>query len=225
MIALNFKNLLLLLLIGFMLGLCSSFLFPGCNETTSSKVKVAISPKELKKQADTIRENYQEEINGLQNQNFQLAQELEVTQGLLERSKQLCKQKEKQIKKLTEPKGYPAKDLSAKADTASISNCDTLASLVIEYMDDNHQKDSLYEVQLIQMDSVDNVKDKIIQANERAYTNLNLLFDKSLLAQQSLVKENKRLQRQFKRQRLKSKLITAGLMILTAATTNFLSHH
>jgi hypothetical protein len=225
MITLNFKNLLSLLFIGFILGFCSSFLFPGCNETTSSKVKIAVSPKAMKKQADAIRENYQKQIDNLQDQNMELAQNLEVTQGLLDQTKQLCKQKELQIKKLTEPRGFPAKALLAKADTVKhTSNCDTLASLVVEYMADNQLKDSLYEVQLIQMDSADTVKDKIIQANEKAYAGLNLLFDKSLLTQQSLAKENKRLQRKFKRQRLKSKLVTAGLMILTAATTNFLSH-
>lgn len=226
MIALNFKNILSLLLIGFILGLCSLLLFTGCGKTTASNTNTVISPRELKKQADTINESYQKQIDNLQDQNMELAQNLEVTEGLLDQAKKLCKQKELQIKKLTEPKGFPAKELLAKVDTIkNTSNCDTLARLVVEYIADNHLKDSLYEIQLIQMDSVADVKDKFIETNEKAYNNLNLLFDQSLSAQQSLIKENNFLKRQFKRQRFKSKVVTLGLMILTASATNFLSHH
>src|SRR6266540_2452301 len=150
MMSLNFKNILSLFLFGFGIGLFASFLFTGCDETSISKKEVAIKPKELKKQADTIQQNYQKQITDLQDQNLELQQNLEVTQGLLDLEKQLCKQKEEQIKKLIEPKGYPAKALIAKMDTLkSVSDCDTLASLVVQYIDGNHRKDSLYEVQLI----------------------------------------------------------------------------
>jgi hypothetical protein len=187
---------------------------------------VIVNPKVLRKQADTIQQNYQKEIEGLQDQNLELSQNLEVTQGLLEQTKQLCNQKEQQIKKLTAPKGYAAKALLAKRDSLkSLSDCDTLASLVVQYIDGNHKKDSLYEVQLMQMDSVVSVKDDLIQANEKAYTNLNSLFDQSLKAQESLLKENKFLQKQFKRQRFKNKVVTAGLMILSATASNYLLHH
>jgi hypothetical protein len=75
------------------------------------------------------------------------------------------------------------------------------------------------------MDSVVTVKDDLMQANEKAYTNLNLLFGQSLTAQQNLNKENKLLQRQFKRQRFKNKMTTIGLMILSATAANYLLHH
>lgn len=224
MISLNFRNLLTLLLIGFAIGLCSSFLFTGCNKTATSKT--VVNPKKLKKKADTIQANYQKQISNLQDQNIELAQNLEVTKGLLDQTKQLCKQKELQIKKLTEPKGFAAKDLLTRADTITkTSNCDTLASLVVEYIDRNHEKDSLYEIQLIQMDSIASIKDELLETNERAYTNLKLLFNESLSSQKNLVNENKLLRKQFKRQRFKSKVVTLGLMILTATATNFLSQH
>lgn len=226
MISFHLKTFLSLLLLGFVLGFCSSFFFTGCNETHNSKTEVVVKPKELKKQADTIQETYQKQIADLQDQNLELQQNLEITQGLLDQSKQLCKQKEEQIKKLIKPKGYAAKALLAKVDTLqSVSDCDSLASLVVQYIDGNNRKDSLYEVQLIQMDSVVSVKDKLIDVNEKAYTNLNLLFNRSLTAQETLLKENKLLQRQFKRQRFKNKVVTVGLMILTATATNYLLHH
>lgn len=223
--SLNLKNILSLLLLGFVIGFFSSFLFTGGNKTVTSKSEVVAKPKELKKQADTIQENYQEQIANLQDQNLELQQNLEVSQGLLDQAKLVCKQKEQQIKKLTEPKGYPAKRLLAKVDSSRpASNCDTLASLVVEYMAGNHRKDSLYEVQLIQMDSVVSIKDASIETNEKAYCDLKLLFNQSLTTQETLIKENKQLKRQFKRQRFKNKIITGGMMILTATATNYLLH-
>jgi len=229
MITLNFKNLLSLLLIGFVLGLFSSSLFTGCNKIVVSKTQVAVSPKQLKKQADTIQEHYQKQIENLQDQNLQLQQNLEVTQSLLEHEKQLAKQKESKIKKVIQPIGLPAKELLAKRDSPvphnASSPCDSIAGLVVEYIEGNHIKDSLYDEQITQLDSIASVKDELIQANEKAYTSLNLLFNQSLTAQKSLASENKLLQRQFKRQRVKNRLATAGLMILTATATKLLLHH
>jgi hypothetical protein len=226
MMSLNLKNVLSLLVLGFVLGLFSSFLIPGCNKSSISKTEGAIKPKELKKQADTIQGNYQKQIADLQDQTIELMQNLEVAQGLLDQQKQICQQKEQQIKKLTEPKGYPAKALLSKVDTSNfISDCDSLATVVNDYIEENYRKDTIYETQLTQMDSVITVKDDLIQTNRQAYTNLHQLFDQSLVTQQSLIKQNKQLQRQFKRQRFKSKVVTVGLMILTAAATNYLLHH
>jgi hypothetical protein len=229
MMTFHLRTFISLLIAGFVLGFFSTFIFTGCDRNKISKKDISITPKVLKKQADTIQENYLKQIASLQDQNLELQQDLEITQGLLEQAKQVTKQKEINIKKIIEPKGYPARELLEKEDDARQANasspCDSLVTEVIGYIDQNHRKDSLYEDQLIQMDSVVTVKDNLIQASEKAYTNLNLLFDQSLTAQKNLSKENKLLQRQFKRQRFKSKLITAGLMILSATAANYLLHH
>jgi hypothetical protein len=230
MMTFHLRTFISLLITVFVLGFFSTFLFTGCDRNKISKKDISVTPKVLKKQADTIQENYLKQIASLQDQNLELQQDLEITQGLLEQAKLVTKQKEIKIKKIIEPKGYPAKELLQKIEiTPSINNdlspCDSLITEVHEYIEENHRKDSLYEVQLIQMDSVVTVKDDLIQANEKAYTNLNLLFGQSLTAQGNLIKENKLLQRQFKRQRFKNKLITTGLMILSATAANYLLHH
>ncbi len=226
MMSLNLRNVLSLVLLGFVLGFFASFSFTGCNKTLTSKTEVVVKPKELKKQADAIQENNQKQIADLQDQNIELLQNLEVTQGLLDQTKQVCEQKEKQIKKLTEPKGYPAKALLTKVDTSEfVSNCDSLINVVNDYIEENHRKDTIYDVQLMQMDSVVTEKDDLVQSNKEAYTNLHKLFDQSLVNQESLTRENKQLQRQFKRQRLKNKLVNVGLMILSATATKYLLHH
>ena len=230
MMTLNLRPSFSLLVLGFVLGFLTTFLFKGCNGNKIPKKEISIAPKVLKKQADTIQDNYLKQIASLQDQNLELQQDLEVTQGLLEQAKQVTKQKEIKIKKIIEPKGYSARELLEKEDDArqadaASSSCDSLVTEVIGYIEENHRKDSLYENQLTQMDSVVAVKDDLIQATEKAYTNLNLLFDQSVTAQQNLVKENKLLQRQFKRQRFKNRLATVGLMILSATGANYLLHH
>jgi hypothetical protein len=230
MMTFHLRTFISLLIAGFVLGFFSTFLFTGCDRNKISKKDISITPKVLKKQADTIQENYLKQIASLQDQNIELQESLEITQSLLEQSKQAAKQSEKKIKRIIEPKGYPANELLQKVERFhsvdnDLSPCDSLITEVHEYIEENHRKDSLYEIQLIQMDSVVTVKDDLIQANEKAYTNLNLLFGQSLTAQQNLNKENKLLQRQFKRQRFKNKLTTIGLMILSATAANYLLHH
>src|SRR5258706_2278867 len=226
MMKFNLRTSLILLSIGFIIGFWASFLFTGPNKGPTIKKEVSSNPKQLKKEAVNIEESYQKQIANLQDQNLELQQNLEVTQSLLEQAKQAAKQKEINIKKIIEPKSSFARELLRQEDDARQANdsspCDSLVAEVIGYIDQNHRKDSLYEVQLIQVDSVVTVKDDLIHANEKAYTNLNLLFGQSLTAQESLTKENKLLQRQFKRQRFKNKLVTEGVMIISAKAINYL---
>jgi hypothetical protein len=226
MTLLNLKNVLTLLSLGFVLGFFASFLLGGGNRALTSKADVIAKPKEIEKQAYTMQANYQKQIGELQDRNIELQQNLEVTQGLLDQAKQACEQKEQRIKKLTEPKGYPAKALLNKVDTSKfISGCDSLVSAVNDYIQENHRKDTIYETKLIQMDSIITVKDDLIQTNTAAYANLHQLFDLSLGSQESLIKQNKQLQREFKRQRFRNKLVNIGLVILSATATKFLLHY
>jgi len=229
MMTFHLKTFLSLLLLGFVLGFVTAFLFTGCNKNSNIKKEAIVKPKELKKQAATIEENYQEQIESLQDQNLELQQDLEVNQGLLDQAKETTKQLENKIKKLIEPAGYPAKKLIEKVKANEISSdlpsCDSLINVVSDYIEENHRKDSIYELQIIQMDSIVSIKDDLIRTNTEAYTNLHQLFEQSVVSQENLIKENTQLQKQFKRQRFKNKLVTAGLMILSATATNYLLHH
>jgi hypothetical protein len=229
MMTFHLKTFLSLLLLGFVLGFVTAFVFTGCNKNSTIKKEVVVKPKDLKKQAVTIEENYQKQIASLQDQNIELQQDLEVNQGLLDQAKEITKQLENKIKKLIEPVGYPAKSLIQKVKTSEISRdqspCDSLINVIPDYIEENHRKDSIYELQIIQMDSVVSIKDDLIQTNAEAYANLLKLFDQSVASQENLIKENTQLRKQFRRQRFKNKLVTAGLMILSATATNYLLHH
>src|SRR5258706_997743 len=152
MMKFNLRTSLILLSIGFIIGFWASFLFTGPNKGPTIKKEVSSNPKQLKKEAVNIEESYQKQIANLQDQNLELQQNLEVTQSLLEQAKQAVKQKEINIKKIIEPKSYSARELKQEDDVRQANDsspCDSLVAEVIGYIDQNHRKDSLYEVQLI----------------------------------------------------------------------------
>jgi hypothetical protein len=229
MMTFHLRTFLSLLLLGFVFGFGTAFLFTGCNKNSTIKKEAIVKPKELKKQAVTIEENYQKQIASLQDQNIELQQNLEISQGLLDQAKETTKQLENKIKKLIEPIGYPAKRLIQKVKINEISSdpspCDSLINVVSDYIEENHRKDSIYELQIIQMDSMVSIKDDLIETNTVAYSNLHKLFDQSVASQENLIKENTQLRKQFRRQRFKNKLVTAGLMIISVTATNYLLHH
>jgi hypothetical protein len=111
------------------------------------------------------------------------------------------------------------------ADSNKASPCDSLVTVVGDYIIENNEKDSLYDEQIKTMDSLSWNKDSVIQAHAESYNSLHRLFDQSLNQQVSLEKENLQLEKQVKRQRVKSKLLTIGLLFLSGTATNYLLHH
>src|SRR5258705_3751028 len=168
MITLNFKSPITTLIVGFLIGCLATFLLMGgCNNSKSDHETIA-NPKELKKQADAVEASYQKKIGELQTSNQQLQHDLKLVRDQLSVIKGRTKQKEATIKKIIEPKGYPAKELlkkvnspSATMDT-SLSSCDSLVQEVSEYILENETKDSLYEAQANIQDSIITVKDSVI---------------------------------------------------------------
>lgn len=168
-------------------------------------------------------------ISDLEKKNEKLSEELKSTREQLSTIKSKTKEREKTIKKLIEPKGFPAKDLLEKVNKSvtidsSLTPCDSLAVEVTSYIQENAVKDSLYESQIKTMDSIVSVKDSVIQLKAERHNDLTNLLDQSLDKQDILVNENLQLRKQFKRQKLKSKLVTVGLMILSGTAANYLLH-
>jgi hypothetical protein len=242
---LRLKTSLTLLLIGFVIGFCTSFLFNGCVKSSQSKTTTVTSSKDLRKEANSLEVSYQKQIETLTDQNIELQQQLEVSQGLLQQAKEETRQKEKKIQKMIEPiisseslfsktwAPYKAKSFSLGDDlpVAKIKPldkqcpCDSLVEEVAGYIQSGHRKDSLYELQLLQLDSIVTGKNLVIETSLKAYTDLHVLFDKSLADQTALGKENKLLKSASRRQRFKGKVLTGALLILSGFTTNYVLRH
>jgi hypothetical protein len=243
------------LLVGFILGFFTSFLIFAHTKSSTSKSAVVQKAKELKKSADTIDVAYQNQIEMLQDQNIELQQQLEVSQGLLTQAKQETQEKENNLNKLllqrsilstknlfqknNSPRPFktyltPKQQEILNGDGIALFSdskeskpffCDSLEKEVQEYIEANHRKDIAYELQLISFDSVLSNKDQIIEASQKAYDDLKALLDNSLLNQTALQKENRLLRSRNSRQRFQSKIVTAACMVLSGIAASMFIHH
>ncbi|MBS1577402.1 MAG: hypothetical protein JST09_19045 [Bacteroidetes bacterium] len=235
MITFKFKASIGLLLIGFVVGLCLSFLFMDYSNEQSLKHEKIVPVKDLKKEVEDKEASYQTKITELENKNEQLQQELKSTKDQLSAIKSRTKQRESNIKKIIDPggfheRGYPAKELLHRVNPsvitdAGLSPCDTLINEVGAYLEENALKDSLYESQISKQDSLIAGKDSVIEVKTRLHQDLQAIIDKSLVQQETLMNENKQLHKQFKRQKLRSKLFAIGVTVLSGFTANYLIHH
>ena len=229
MITFNLKSSIALLTLGFLMGISLMFLFSGnCNEP-EVKGEISISPKELKNKLESVEKEHQQKIADLEIKNQKLQGELVTTKQLLSKAKQKTKTKETEIKKLTEPKGFSAKELLARVNTSplfdtSLSSCDSLINEVNEYIHDNAFKDSLYELQITQLDSTVFVKDSIIELNAQLNKELAFALSKSIEQQEILLEQNKQIQKKFKRQKFRRKMIAIGATILSGIAADYLIH-
>ena len=230
MITFKFKSSIALLLIGLVAGFCLSFLFNGCSKNDGFTHEKITPVKNLQKEADAKEASYQAKITELEHKNESLQQELSTTKGQLAIAKSKSKNREENIKKIIEPKGYPAKEVLQKIKPASITNtelspCDSLASEVSEYIQENLLKDSLYDLQITTLDSIIAGKDSVIDVKTRQHQDLQTSFEKSLVQQEILEKTNSQLKKQFKRQKFRSKIVALGITVLSGLAANYIIQH
>jgi hypothetical protein len=230
MLSIHLKNYVVILLVGIALGFFGSIFSKGCGATDSIQKEITVHPKELNKQAEISEQRYQEKIAELENNNTILENELITTKEQLHEVKKSAKQKENNIKRIIEPKGYPAKELLKKAGSLpmaidnSLSPCDSLAEEVTHYINENAVKDSIYDRQLVIQDIIINIKDSILTLHLDKYNELKKIFTQSLIEQEKLLIDNNLLQKKIKRQKFRTKLIAIGATIFSGLAVDYLIH-
>ncbi len=224
---LNSKTSIALLFFGLGIVFCTFLLFRGCDINSSQPGEKIVQPKEIKNEASANEAIHLARIAELEKKNAGLQQELKSTKEQLVQIKAKIRQRESNIKKLIEPKGFLAKDLLQKvkpvviADTG-VSPCDSLVREVSSYIHENQVKDSLYEAHINKQDSVIAGKDSVIELRAKLYKDLQSFFDQSLLQQEKLIKENIQLRKQLKRQKTKGNLLNIGALVLSALAVNYI---
>ena len=228
MISLRLKLSVYILISGFLCGFVLAFFFmsANCNSQPSQSLP---TNKIANKDIGTIEKGYQKQIAVLQKQNSELQQELQTTQSRLELSKQSVKQKESNIKKIIQSnnpqrKVLPFENYSVALFDTEPCECDSLKNEVTNYINENHRKDSLYEMQLATMDSVVSVKDSIINVNKGLYNSLHTIYNQTIAAQQFLQTENRLLKKKEKRRKVKNRLLATGLLIISGSFIHFIHH-
>jgi hypothetical protein len=231
MISLRLKLSVYILVAGFLCGFCMAFFFmPQDSISQLPKNSPTATTKQLEKQVATSEKQYRNRIADLQKQNGELQEKLTTTQSLLQQARKSVKQKENSIKKIIQPNKIPPKNWAVENFSIPLFDtepceCDSLKSEVNSYINENHRKDSIYEIQLATMDSVISVKDSIIDTTEGLYNSLHQIFDKAIATQQVLETENRLLKKKEKRRKMKNRLITAGLLIVSGTIINHFIHH
>jgi len=214
------------LILGILIGLLCYFLFDfSANDLLPTKS--VDNPGSIRKEMAEKEALHQAKITELENKNQLLQKDLNTVKEQLASIKSKTTKRESTIRKILEPKGMPAKDLLEKVShlvtvDSSLSPCDSLANEVSEYLEENTLKDSLYETQISKLDSTIAIKDSMIQLKSKMHVDLSNTVSKLLNDQETVLRENKTLQKQLKRQKRKSKLVTVGLMILSATAANYL---
>jgi hypothetical protein len=220
----QFKTSMILIILGFFSGVCMSVLFIGCGGCNRSAPKT-IPIKEIKQAAADSQAVYQQRKFQLDTAKFRLQTEVAKTDRVLQRVKSNVAIRKENVRKLIEPQGYPAKALVQKRDVprpdTAFTRCDSLLREVSLFIQENDRKDSLYETQIAALDSMVDVQSRIIQNDSLAYRNLQALFHSAIGRGEAMEVENALLEKQLKRQKVKSKLVSVGLMIISGAAVHY----
>jgi hypothetical protein len=104
-------------------------------------------------------------------------------------------------------------------------NCDSLIVTVGNLLQSTFQKDSLYEEVAKNLEEQLKNKDSTLVTKDKQYTEIKFALTKSFEGQQTLIDQNKFLSKEAKRQKFKSKILSAALFIFTGVATNHLIQH
>ena len=215
----NIKSIFILAL-GIIIGISFTNLFKGCGNGTVPPVTVKnIKPSAIEKQVEKAEEKYQLQIDSLNATSIALNKQLKVTVQTLTTVKKKNLVLQTQVYDLID-RGQ------GNTDTLQMMNdCDSLKTKVVELIQSGNEKDSVYEDANANLDAQLKNKDSTIQVKDAEYQTLKTSFKESLSQQQILYDQNKGYQKQFKRQKVKSKLLSAALLIISGAAVNYLIRH
>lgn len=205
--------------LGLLLGLFFSFMYRAL---LIDPVKPPVSKRsvvELKKEVNRSEITYTKSVDSLKKQSAKLEIELVGTKKTLSEVKKQNQSLKNQVYALIDRRS----DLTL--ETPEDNSCDSLIGTVEYLIQSNSQKDSLYEAITVNLEDQLRNKDSTQLLKDSLYKNLKSAFDQSLFNQEQLISETKILGKQVKKQKLKSKALSAVFFILSGVAINhFLQH-
>jgi hypothetical protein len=215
------KNLIISFLSGLTLGIIIVLSFQVFSSDDSVPSAAKIEPKTLKKEVAKSEVGYMMSMDSLKKKSVQLGVELKGTKLELEKTKQKNRSLQTAVYKLLDKQ--PENDLNSSEQ--SNGPCDSLINAAGQLIQSSTEKDSLYDVVTSNLEEQLKNKDSTISLKDEQYKEIKAAFTKSIEDGQELLNKNKQLQKQAKRQKRKSKIISAALMILTGDGVKSLIHH
>jgi hypothetical protein len=235
----NNLKIIFALIVGVVFGIGFNSLFSGCNNTTQKNFTIStLKPTILQKQVATTEKKYEQQIDSLKQHGFDLSKSLKTTNQHLEKAKEKNFILQMQVYDLIDSRKVDRVDRVDNAEIESsvdeidridklnaFNDCDSLQSTVLNLLENNKEKDSLYETVNANLFAQIQNKDSTILMQENKYINLRKSFDTGIVQQQILYDQNNNLIKQFKRQRIKRKFISVVAIVLSGITANYLIQH
>lgn len=206
--------------LGLALGLFFSFMYrtlivdvyvPPINKMETKALEKGIAKSEV---------SYTKTFDSLKKQGVKLGMELNDTKTALQKAKQKSYSLQVEVYELMD-KHFEKK----QKDEAPDNSCDSLISTVEILMQSSTEKDSLYENVTSNLEDQLQNKDSTLAIKDKQYVEIKSAFTKSIEGQKELIDQNKFLQKEAKRQKFKSKILSAALFIFTGVATNYLIQH
>lgn len=215
------KYNLLCFAVGVLLGLFLGIVYCTATFNNNSSPLPIPSAKELQKQVTHFETGYRKSFDSLKKESTKLSSALNMAKTELKQAKQRSQLLQGQVYSLLDNRFK-----KQQSDTiASITSCDSLSVTVRELMQANEQKDTLYEHVTANLEDQVKNKDSTISLKDSQYSLLKAAFDHSVNNQTLLVEQNKLLNKEYKRQKLKSKFLSATLFVLSGAAATYLLRH
>lgn len=213
-------KLLITLVVGIIIGFSFTKLFTGNNKEQNLTATVKnLKPSVLQKTTAKVESYFEQKIDSLNSNNKLLNKKLTGSRTALQESKNKNLVLQTQI--------YDLIDNKNESTDSSIenNNTDVFQDKIIELINENNYKDSLYEnIDSTVTAQVKNKDSTIVLMGDK-YDSLKISFNESLLQQQLLYDQNKQFKQQFRRQKIKTKLLSAVLLILSGVAANYLIQH
>jgi chromosome segregation ATPase len=213
---LNKRTVIITFLFGFFSALSSLLLYHSIEGFKSELKESKIVIKEMTAQVNSIESNYQSQLQYWIRKNSYLQEQIQKTDFALTESKQ----KEKSLQGKIQGLISESKTLT---DTSEIiSNCDSIKEKTEQFISETNIRDSLCDTEISELKTLIQNKDSAMALCQNSFSMLKQVTDSSLAFQNKLTDELKLADKKIRRGNIKSKFLTAGVMILSGVTTTLL---
>lgn len=215
------KYNLLSFAIGVLLGIFIGLVY--CTASLGSNgLPVSVpSPKELTKEVVKTETGYAKSFDTLKRANEKLDAEIIAAKSELQKAKQKSHALQLEVYAILDKRFEKQREDTVATQT----NCDTLVATVADLINANTQKDTLYEQVTRNLEEQVKNRDTTLALKDVQYSNLKTSFAKSIQSTELLTEQNKALNKQYKKQKIKSKLLSAVLFALSGAAATYFIHH
>lgn len=212
-------NKIAFLVLGLIMGIGGTMFFGNHKAAQPAYTATLQSPADIKNTSVMVEAHFQGKVDSLMQTNVALGQKVGNTKSELQKAKHDNKVLLELVDTLLAHAGNTT-------DTATkLAQCDSLGETVQDLIVSSNARDSLYEELAISLEAQVNNKDSVISTQQEQYTCLKLSFDKSLAQQDVLSVQNLSLEKQLKTHKIKNKLLSAGVFILSGIAAYSLLHH